>query len=103
MPTKPYTVPTTGHPAGDALLPAALALVDAVHTEDRAAALDAIAAAQHASDGDPHWVFTLVCCLAALVPQDARLSELLAWVQPPPPAARSPRRAAPITTPGRAA
>ena len=71
---------TTGHPLGDALLPASLALVDAVHHGDLRAAHDAVADAHTAANRHPNWVFTWMCTLAALVPVDRPVSELLAWV-----------------------
>lgn len=71
---------TTGHPLGDALLPAAQALVGAVHRGDLRAAHDAVAAAHTAANRHPNWVFTFVCTLAALVPENRTPGELLAWV-----------------------
>jgi hypothetical protein len=73
------TAPTTGHPLGDALLPASLALVGAVRRGDLRAAHDAVAAA-HQAVRDPRWVFTWMCTMAALVPDDRTPGELLAWV-----------------------
>jgi hypothetical protein len=73
-------VTTTGHPVGDALLPASLALIGAVRRGDLRAAHEAVAAA-HDAARDPRWVFTWVCTLAALVPDDRPVSELLAWVE----------------------
>ena len=73
---------TTGHELGDRMVPAALQLVDAVRRGSRRDAHDAIATAQRAAGGYPYWVFALVCTLAALVPDDQPLSDLLAWVQP---------------------
>ena len=81
MTRRPWVTPTTGHPLGDAMLPAALAFVDAVHVGDYGAALDATAQARAATGDDPHWPWVWSLTLAALVPQDARLSELLAWTR----------------------
>ncbi|WP_181778947.1 hypothetical protein [Pseudonocardia pini] len=95
-PARP--IPSTGHPKSDALVPAALAFVYAVHDGKPGQALDAYAEAERLSDGDPYWVWTWCLTLAALVPVDARLSELLAWTEPAPApqgrAPRAPRKAA---------
>jgi hypothetical protein len=91
---QPRPIPTTGSALGDALIPAALAFVDAVHRQDKPAALDAVADAQKAAQGDPYWVWAWSCTLAALVPVDARLSELLAWTEPAPAPQGRARRAA---------
>lgn len=80
-PRKPYVRPSTGHPLSDAMVPAALAFVDAVHTGDHGAALDATAQARAAVGDNPYWPWVWSLTLAALVPQDARLSELLAWTR----------------------
>jgi hypothetical protein len=77
----PLGPPTTGDQLGDDLLPAALQLVDAVHRRDLPAQHDAVAAAWEAARGAPYWVFAFVRCLAAMVPEDRRLSDLLAWTQ----------------------
>lgn len=85
MARKPWVRPTTGSKLGDALVPAALAFVDAVHAGDAGAALDAAAEAERVAaehKADRIWVWAWSCTLAALVPTDARLSELLAWTQP---------------------
>ena len=94
-------IPSTGSTLGDALIPAALAFVDAVHRRDKPAALDALADAHQIAHRDPYWVWAWTCTLAALVPTDARLSELLAWTEPAPaPQGRAPR---PSSKGGRAA
>lgn len=88
----------TGHPAGDAILPAALDLVRAVRDEQPAAVQAAISRAFKAADGwEP--VTALVCTVAALVPDLDVVppAELLSWctnltlpspAPSPPPAAR---------------
>lgn len=102
----PLGPPTTGDQLGDDLLPAALQLIDAVHRQDLAAQHDAITAAWEAALGAPYWVFAFVRCLAALVPEDRRLSDLLAWTQtgasleqatpiPLPPSGQLPARVSP--------
>lgn len=79
-PRKGRAPPTTntGHPIGDAVLPAALRLVAAVHDGDPAAITAAIGDAYMAADND-YWMTALVIVLAGLVPDDRRPSELLAW------------------------
>jgi hypothetical protein len=79
-PTKPKGLvrTTTGHPVGDAVLPAALRLVSAVRAGNKKEILDAIASAQQAANND-YWMTALVIVLAGLVPEDATPSELLAW------------------------
>lgn len=79
-PVRARRSPSTGDPRTDRLVPAALAFVQAVHDQDMGAALDATAAAEKAADGHPHWQWLWTITLAALVPVDARLSHLLAWV-----------------------
>lgn len=79
MTVRRRPIPTTGHPLSDAMVPAALAFVDAVHCQDWDAATTATAQAERAADGYPLWPWVWSLTLAALVPQDARLSELLAW------------------------
>lgn len=73
-------ITSTGHPVGDAVLPAALQLVGAVRTGDPAAITDAIGAA-YAAAQHPYWMTALVVTLAGLVPDGSRPSELLAWNQ----------------------
>lgn len=70
---------STGHPLGDAVLPAALRLVGAVRTGDPGGILDAIAAARIATDDHPYWRTALVVVLASLVPDDQPPSQLLSW------------------------
>jgi hypothetical protein len=91
----PLGPPTTGDTLGDDLLPAALQLIDAVHRRDLPAQYDAVTAAYQAADGAQYWVFAFVRCIAALVPEDRRLSELLAWTQ----TGSGPDWSAPIVTP----
>jgi hypothetical protein len=77
------TAPTTGHPLGDALLRPALALVAAVHNGDLRAAHEAIAQAHQTARrhrSERCWTFAWMCTLAALVPEDRPVSELLRWV-----------------------
>lgn len=69
---------STGHPIGDAVLPAALRLVGAVRAGDPVEITAAIGAAYTAADSD-YWMTALVLVLAGLVPDNARPSELLAW------------------------
>jgi hypothetical protein len=69
---------TTGHPIGDAVLPAALRLVGAVRAGDPVEITEAIGAAYTAADHG-YWMTALVLVLAGMVPDDARPSELLAW------------------------
>lgn len=74
-------VVSTGHPAGDAVLPAALQLVGAVRAGDARRITEAIAQARAAA-GSEYWRTALILVLAGLVPDDARPSELLAWTDP---------------------
>lgn len=76
------TVAMTGHEVGDAVLPAALALVGAVRDGDHHRITEAIAEAQRAAD-HPYWTTALLLVLAGLVPDGARPSELLAWNRVP--------------------
>ncbi|MGH3493908.1 MAG: hypothetical protein ACRDQ1_11820 [Sciscionella sp.] len=69
---------STGHPVGDAVLPAALRLVGAVRAGDPVEITAAIAAAYEAA-GHAYWMTALVLVLAGMVPDDARPSQLLAW------------------------
>lgn len=71
---------TTGHPDTDALIPAALRLVGAVRDGDPEAMADAETAAREASGRDD-WQHLLVLTLAAMVPDGAPASKLLAWCQ----------------------
>lgn len=72
----------TGDPTTDVLVPVALQLVGAVRAGDPAAVDEAFAAAILATGGrcDPGQALAIVC--AALVPDDASASELLAWREP---------------------
>lgn len=70
---------STGHPVGDAVLPAALRLVGAVRAGDPVEITAAIGSAYEAADHHPYWTTALLLTLAAMVPDDARASELLAW------------------------
>lgn len=83
--TAPRITATTGHPLGDALLPASLALVDAVRRGDPRAAHEAAATAHRVAKEakEPNWIFVWVCTLAALVPTDRSVGDLLAWVDQP--------------------
>lgn len=69
---------STGHPVGDLLVPAALQLVAAVRQGDQGEVMEAYASASKASD-NPYWPSVLTLVLAALVPDDRKPSELLAW------------------------
>ena len=73
---------STGHPVGDAVLPAALDLVGAVRYGDAAAITTAIARARIDAQLHPYWMTALVLVLAGLVPEEQRASELLAWTDP---------------------
>lgn len=68
----------TGHDVGDAVLPAALALVGAVRDGDHHRITEAIAEAQRAA-AHPYWTTALLLVLAGMVPDGSRPSELLAW------------------------
>ncbi|MGH3495767.1 MAG: hypothetical protein ACRDQ1_21425 [Sciscionella sp.] len=68
----------TGHPIGDAVLPAALRLVGAVRAGDPVEITAAIGGAYEAAD-HAYWMTALVLVLAGMVPDDARPSQLLAW------------------------
>lgn len=68
----------TGHPVGDAVLPAAIALVGAVRDGDHHRITQAIADAQRSAD-HPLWTTALLLVVAGMVPDGARPSELLAW------------------------
>lgn len=68
----------TGHPVGDAVLPAALRLVGAVRDGDAKEITTALGAAYTAADSD-YWMTALVLVLAGMVPDTARPSHLLAW------------------------
>jgi hypothetical protein len=72
---------STGHPVGDRVLPAALDLVGAVRDGDPHAITTAIARA-YTDAAHPYWHTALVLVLAGLVPDDARVTELLAWTDP---------------------
>lgn len=72
---------STGHPVGDAVLPAALQLVGAVRDGDPHAITAAIARAQ-ADAAHPYWTTALLLVLAGLVPETSTASELLAWTDP---------------------
>lgn len=69
----------TGHPLGDAVLPAALRLVGAVRDGAAKEITAALGAAYEAADGNPYWPTALILVLAGLVPDTARPSHLLAW------------------------
>ncbi|MGH3540780.1 MAG: hypothetical protein ACRDTO_00145 [Mycobacterium sp.] len=69
---------STGHPIGDAVLPAALRLVGAVRVGDPVEITAAIGAAYDAAD-HAYWMTALLLVLAGMVPDDARPSQLLAW------------------------
>lgn len=68
----------TGHPVGDAVLPAALRLVGAVRTGDSAEITAALGQA-YTDARNAYWQTALVLVLAGLVPDGARPSVLLAW------------------------
>lgn len=70
---------STGHPLGDAVLPAALRLVGAVRLGDSAAMHEAIGDAHQAANQHPYWMTALVLVLAGLVPEASSAGELLAW------------------------
>jgi hypothetical protein len=72
---------STGHPVGDAVLPAALDLIGAVRDGDPAAITTAIGRA-YTDAAHPYWQTALVVVLAGMVPDGARVSELLAWTDP---------------------
>lgn len=70
---------STGHPVGDAVLPAAMRLVGAVREGNPAGITEAIGDAYQAADRHPYWMTALVIVLAGLVPDANSASELLAW------------------------
>lgn len=70
---------STGHFLGDAVLPSALRLVGAVRAGEPREILDAIAAAQEATNDHPLWRTALILVLAGMVPDDASPRQLLAW------------------------
>jgi hypothetical protein len=82
-PPRPTDTTVTGHEVADRMLPAAQQLVDAVRRGDKRAAHDAVAQARAVSYGHPYWVFTLLCTVAAMVPDDQSTSQLLAWIDAP--------------------
>jgi hypothetical protein len=69
----------TGHPLGDAVLPAAQRLVCAVRDGDQREMFTALNEARTA--GGMHWMITFACTLAAMVPDDRPVASLLAWCQ----------------------
>lgn len=69
----------TGHPVGDAVLPAALRLVGAVREGNATEITAAIASARTATDDHPYWRTALILVLAGMVDDNATPSELLAW------------------------
>lgn len=71
--------PSTGHPLGDAVLPAALQLVSAVHRGDPQAIRTALNGAQSAAESHPQWPTAVMVVLAGLVPEGRRPRDLLAW------------------------
>lgn len=73
---------STGHPLGDAVLPAALRLVGAVRTGDPKQITTAIGEAQTAAQNHPQWPTALMLVLAGMVPIGKRPAELLAWTDP---------------------
>ncbi len=69
------------HASVDAVIPAAMAIVGAVHdrSNDRSGEfLDAIADA--ARVGGPAWQTALIVCLAGLVPENCTIGELTLWM-----------------------
>lgn len=70
---------TTGHPIGDAVLPAAVQLVGAVRSGDPVEITEAIDWAYQLAGQHPHWTTALMLVLAGMVPDDKRVSQLLAW------------------------
>lgn len=71
---------STGSPAADALLPAALRLVGAVREGDAVEVQDALDDAQAAA-ARPDWARILLLTVAAMVPDGDQPSVLLAWCQ----------------------
>ncbi len=78
--SQPRPKYTTGVPVCDALLPAALRLVGAVHEVDPEEVDDALEDARKAANR-PDWQHLLLLTLAALVPDGDTPATLLAWVQ----------------------
>ena len=69
----------TGHPLGDAVLPAAVRLVGAVRLGYQSEITDAIAEAYRATNYHPLWMTALVLVLAGMVPEESSAGDLLAW------------------------